>query len=188
MDTLRSLKNTGLPCVGPPFVEIIFKPWECICCEAAISPRRRSEFSVSCDYRYWPNEDAIGKRFKGQDPRGKGDDWLIVVGIVRDMRRSGLERRPIPHVYEPYAQAIDGYRTPDLVVPVIGAPGATRAITPSSCSRGRSQCDPFIGDNDGTATLGATLTPSFSPARDPSRLVRIVASQHAFLFFRRNTG
>jgi putative ABC transport system permease protein len=74
--------------------------------------------------RYWPNEDAIGKRFKGQDPRGKRDDWLTVVGIIRDMRRSGLERAPIPHVYEPYTQAIDGYRTSDLVVRVIGAPGA----------------------------------------------------------------
>jgi predicted permease len=51
--------------------------------------------------RYWPNEGAIGKRFKGQDPRGKSDDWLTVVGIIRDMRRSGLERGPIPHVYEP---------------------------------------------------------------------------------------
>ena len=71
-----------------------------------------------------PNEDTIGKGFKGQDPRGKGDDWLTVVGIIRDMRRSGLERGPIPHVYEPYTQAIDGYRTSDLVVRVIGAPGA----------------------------------------------------------------
>ena len=74
--------------------------------------------------RYWHNEDAIGKRFKGQDPRGKRDDWLTVVGIIRDMRRSGLERGPIPHVYEPYTQAIDGYGTSDLVVRVIGAPGA----------------------------------------------------------------
>jgi len=74
--------------------------------------------------RYWPNEDAIGKRFKGQDPRGKSDDWLTVVGIIRDMRRSGLERGPIPHVYEPYTQAIDGHRTSDLVVRFIGAPGA----------------------------------------------------------------
>ena len=74
--------------------------------------------------RYWPNEDAIGKRFKGQDPRGQSDDWLTVVGIIRDMRRSGLEREPIPHVYEPYTQAIDGYRTSDLVVRVIGSPGA----------------------------------------------------------------
>jgi len=74
--------------------------------------------------RYWPNENAIGKRFKGQDPRGKSDDWLTVVGIIRDMRRSGLERGPIPHVYEPYTQAIDGYRTSDLVVRFIGASGA----------------------------------------------------------------
>ncbi|MGA7765360.1 MAG: FtsX-like permease family protein [Candidatus Sulfotelmatobacter sp.] len=74
--------------------------------------------------RYWPNEDAIGKRFKGQDPRGKSDDWLTVVGIVRDMRRSGLERGTIPHVYEPYTQAIDGFRTSDLVVRALGAPGA----------------------------------------------------------------
>ena len=73
--------------------------------------------------RYWPNEDAIGKRFKGQDPRGQSDDWLTVVGIIRDMRRSGLEREPIPHVYEPYTQAIDGYRTADLVVRVLGSPG-----------------------------------------------------------------
>jgi predicted permease len=74
--------------------------------------------------RYWPGEDAIGKRFKGQDPRGQGDDWLTVVGIIRDMRRSGLEREPIPHVYEPYTQAIDGQRTGDLVVRVIGPAGA----------------------------------------------------------------
>jgi predicted permease len=74
--------------------------------------------------RYWPDEDAIGKRFKGQDPRGKSDDWLTVVGIIRDMRRSGLERAPIPHVYEPYTQAIDGYRTSDLVARVTGPPGA----------------------------------------------------------------
>jgi putative ABC transport system permease protein len=74
--------------------------------------------------RYWPTEDAIGKRFKGQDPRGQNDDWLTVVGIIADMRRSGLDKEPIPHVYEPSTQAIDGYRTPDLVVRVAGSAGA----------------------------------------------------------------
>ena len=77
--------------------------------------------------RYWPNEDVIGKRFKGQDPRGRSDDWLTVVGLIRDMRRSGLERGPIPHVYEPCTQAIDGYRTSDLIVRVIGAPEHSRS-------------------------------------------------------------
>jgi putative ABC transport system permease protein len=66
--------------------------------------------------RYWPNEDPLGKRFKGQDARGQNDDWLTVVGVVRDMHRSGLERSPIPHVFEPSTQAIDGERTPYLIV------------------------------------------------------------------------
>ena len=74
--------------------------------------------------RYWPGEDAIGKRFKGQDPRGQNDDWLTVVGIVIDMRRSGLDKQPIPHVYEPSTQAIDGYKTADLAVRVAGSAGA----------------------------------------------------------------
>ena len=71
--------------------------------------------------RYWPGEDAIGKRFKGQDPRGHNDDWLTVVGVVRDMRRSGLDKDPIPHIYQPDTQAIDGYMTGDLVVRVASA-------------------------------------------------------------------
>lgn len=74
--------------------------------------------------RCWPGEDAIGKRFKGQDPRGQNDDWLTVVGIVIDMRRSGLDKQPIPHVYEPSTQAIDGYKTADLAIRVAGSAGA----------------------------------------------------------------
>ena len=66
--------------------------------------------------RYWPNEDALGRRFKGQDPRGENDDWLTVVGVVRDTHRGGLERSPIPHVFQPSTQAIDGDRTPYLIV------------------------------------------------------------------------
>jgi predicted permease len=66
--------------------------------------------------RYWPDEDPLGKRFKGQDPRGQDDNWLTVVGVVRDTHRSGLERSPIPHVFEPSTQAIDGELTPYLIV------------------------------------------------------------------------
>jgi putative ABC transport system permease protein len=66
--------------------------------------------------RYWPNEDPLGKHFKGQDQRGQNDDWLTVVGVVRDTHRNGLERNPIPHVFEPSTQAIDGERTPYLIV------------------------------------------------------------------------
>src|SRR6185369_12193617 len=58
--------------------------------------------------RYWPGEDAVGKRLKGMDPRGpnygKNDDWLTVVGVVKDMRGGGRERPPFSQIYEVQAQ------------------------------------------------------------------------------------
>jgi len=55
--------------------------------------------------RYWPNENPLGKRFKGQDARGRSDDWLTVVGVVTSARRHGLEQKATPHVYEWCKQA-----------------------------------------------------------------------------------
>jgi putative ABC transport system permease protein len=72
--------------------------------------------------RYWPGENPIGKRFKGQDRRGLNDDWLTVVGVVGDMHTHGLERQATPHVYEWYLQA--GNATPDIVVRTTGDPRA----------------------------------------------------------------
>jgi putative ABC transport system permease protein len=70
--------------------------------------------------RYWPNTDPIGRRFRGQDARGHNDDWLTVIGVVRDMRRHGLERQPTPHIFEWQKQS--GGTTPDLVVRTTGEP------------------------------------------------------------------
>jgi putative ABC transport system permease protein len=70
--------------------------------------------------RYWPGENALGKRFKGQDRRGQNDDWLTVIGVVRDISTHGLERPPTPHIYEWYRQS--GNATPDLVVRAAGDP------------------------------------------------------------------
>jgi len=55
--------------------------------------------------RYWPNQDPVGAHIKGQDPRGHNDEWLTIIGVVRDMRRRGLENAPTPHVYEWFRQA-----------------------------------------------------------------------------------
>lgn len=54
--------------------------------------------------RYWPGEDPIGKHVKGFDPRGKHDDWLTVVGLVKDTRVGGLEKPPFSQIYEVQAQ------------------------------------------------------------------------------------
>jgi putative ABC transport system permease protein len=64
--------------------------------------------------RYWPGEDPIGRGIKGFDPRGRNDDWVRVIGVVKDMHSSGLERSPIAQIYETQAQALED--TENLVV------------------------------------------------------------------------
>ena len=52
--------------------------------------------------RFWPGQEAVGKRFRTGDDNGP---WIEVVGVVGDMRRQGPEREPIPQAFRPYAQA-----------------------------------------------------------------------------------
>lgn len=53
--------------------------------------------------RLWAGQDALGRRFKF-GPRDSAGDWFTVVGIMRDMRRQGLEHEPIPQMFESLAQ------------------------------------------------------------------------------------
>ncbi|HEV2667990.1 MAG TPA: ADOP family duplicated permease, partial [Blastocatellia bacterium] len=54
--------------------------------------------------RFWPGEEALGKRFK-LGPAQAPNQWLTVVGIVGDMRRQNLERQPIAQIFRPYLQS-----------------------------------------------------------------------------------
>jgi putative ABC transport system permease protein len=51
--------------------------------------------------RYWPNEEAVGKRIKV----GGDKNWSSVVGIVADIRHRGLDTAALPEYYVPLAQA-----------------------------------------------------------------------------------
>jgi putative ABC transport system permease protein len=53
--------------------------------------------------RSWPGRDPVGRRFK-LGPRNSDRPWYTVVGVVGDMRRQGLEREPIPQMFEALAQ------------------------------------------------------------------------------------
>ncbi|MEP6836335.1 MAG: ABC transporter permease [Gemmatimonas sp.] len=64
--------------------------------------------------KFWPNQDAIGKRFKFLN------DTRTVVGVVGDVRVRGPERPSEPQVYQSYQQVINGqssfYYPKDLVI------------------------------------------------------------------------
>jgi predicted permease len=56
--------------------------------------------------KYWPDEDAVGKRFHIGGP----DDtaWWTVIGVVGDMRQMALDVPPEPEVYTPATAAVPG--------------------------------------------------------------------------------
>ena len=54
--------------------------------------------------KYWPNEDALGKRITFSDTRKPDPKWLTIIGIVRGIRHRGLDVDPVPEYYLPLAQ------------------------------------------------------------------------------------
>ncbi len=59
--------------------------------------------SESLAKKYWPGQDPLGKRLKWGPPEST-DPWLIVVGVVGDVKQGPLETAADAHTYEPYAQ------------------------------------------------------------------------------------
>jgi putative ABC transport system permease protein len=70
--------------------------------------------------RLWPNEDPIGKRFRvGTNPQ---TPWSTVIGVVGDLRHSGLDVEPLPEFYIWYLQGPPV--SPFIVVRTQGDPAA----------------------------------------------------------------
>lgn len=68
--------------------------------------------------RFFPIEDPVGRRFC-IDPTNK-TYWYVIVGVVGDMRRQGLDQRAIPEYYGPWIPS-PGARA-DLLVRTDGDP------------------------------------------------------------------
>ena len=61
--------------------------------------------------RYWPDEDAVGKRITfGTDEKGE-PSWMTIVGIVADVRQRGLHADPRAEVYVSSLQSPSRYAT-----------------------------------------------------------------------------
>lgn len=80
--------------------------------------------------RFWPNQDAIGKRLR----RSKSEDgaWYSVIGVVNDVRHSSLDKEPVPEVYFSYLQESSSFM-------VLVAQTATRAENLASTLRSEVQ-------------------------------------------------
>jgi putative ABC transport system permease protein len=64
--------------------------------------------------RFWPGEEAIGKRISAGRVESP-EDWIQIVGVVKDVRQFELNADPKPQMYMSYRQA--GFFAPrDLVV------------------------------------------------------------------------
>lgn len=54
--------------------------------------------------RYFPDRPAVGGQFALGDTPQNDEGWITIVGVVKDARRSGLDREPQPQVFLPHAQ------------------------------------------------------------------------------------
>jgi putative ABC transport system permease protein len=54
--------------------------------------------------KYWPGEDALGKRINFGDADPNNIKWFTIVGIVGDIHHQGLDVDPKPEFYLPHPQ------------------------------------------------------------------------------------
>jgi ABC-type antimicrobial peptide transport system, permease component len=54
--------------------------------------------------KYWPGEDAVGKRINFGDSDPAKIKWFTIVGVVGDMHHQGLDVDPKPEFYLPHPQ------------------------------------------------------------------------------------
>ncbi|MDQ3803874.1 MAG: ABC transporter permease [Acidobacteriota bacterium] len=67
--------------------------------------------------RHWPGEDPTGKRITpGPATSTDPDDWVTIVGVVKDVRQFELGAEPKPQMYVSYAQGWSFFAPRHLVV------------------------------------------------------------------------
>jgi predicted permease len=57
--------------------------------------------------RWYPQQDAVGKRITFGRPTEKDEPWVTIVGVVTDSRQSGLGIAAAPEVYLPFADDVE---------------------------------------------------------------------------------
>jgi predicted permease len=103
----------------------------------------------------WPGHDPVGRRFK-LGPRDSDRPWYTIVGVVGDMRRQGVEREPVPQIFEPLAQ--NPPRSVDLFVRTVSDDPLTMAGSLRAAVRRVEKNAPIYGVAPLEQQLGTYLT------------------------------
>ncbi len=122
-------------------------------------------------WQYWPNEDAMGKRFKLGDPEGDRP-WMTIIGIAGDVRQMGVDEPVKAEMYLPYQQIKEDqwFAPRDLVIRTAVDPlsivAAARAeihrVDPDQPISNIRTMDEVLGEETASRRLAMTLLTMFA--------------------------
>ena len=75
--------------------------------------RRSAILTRTCAQHFWPNQNALGKRFRLYDDK-KAGDWITVVGVSADLVQDLNDNDSNPLLFEPFRQ--EGWSGMSLLV------------------------------------------------------------------------
>ncbi len=114
---------------------------------------------------YWPNEDALGKRFKATRD---GSQWITVVGVVANARTESLARADVPQIY------LDLYQTAERRLSVFLRGRFHTAAIADEVRQQVQSLDPTLPVYGGQ-TLNETVATSLSQRRFSLEMVGLFA-------------
>jgi predicted permease len=107
--------------------------------------RKSAILTRACAQHFWPNQNAIGKRFRLYDDNKSGD-WITVIGISANLVQDLNEDDPKPLLFEPFRQ--EGWSGMSLLV--------QSTVDPTSAVRAAVQnLDPDLPLRDVSMLAGA---------------------------------
>jgi putative ABC transport system permease protein len=86
--------------------------------------------------RYFPDQDAVGKRIQTGDP-DPTSPWETIIGVVGDVKYSGLDSDPTPQIYVPYTADGWAYFSTSMFL-IVRTEGDPLSVVPEIRERLRS--------------------------------------------------
>jgi predicted permease len=120
---------------------------------------------------YWPNGDAVGRRFTLGEP-DEEEPWFTIVGVVADVRQMGIDVPVKGEMYLPYGQIAlyDFYAPRDLALRTKGDPSslmgavreAIRSVDPDQPISNVATMEEVLGREASQRQLGMILLTAFA--------------------------